>query len=104
MKLRTSFSIASSAALLLAVAASMSIWHASAAQQPRIEIVAPGTVPNVAVTDFRATGAGQQFIATFNATVQADLQSSPLVKFVPKTRISVASAADAYRLPDHPCA
>jgi TolB protein len=85
MKLRSSLSTFSAAGLLVTFVASMALWHASAAQQPRIDIIAPGTVPNVAVTDFRATGAAQQFMSTFNSTVQSDLQSSPLVKFVPKT-------------------
>ena len=41
--------------------------------------------PLVAVTDFRATGAGGPLIGIFNATVAADLKSSPLINFVPKT-------------------
>src|SRR5580692_2060253 len=85
MKPRTTSSILSAAGLLAAVlAVFMTPWR-TAAQQAVIPIIGGGAVPNVAVTDFRATGAGQQFIATFNATVQADLQSSPLIKFVPKT-------------------
>jgi TolB protein len=41
--------------------------------------------PRVALPDFRANGAATPLIATFNATVAADLQSSPLINFVPKT-------------------
>ncbi len=41
--------------------------------------------PRVAVTDFRANGAAAPLVATFNATVAADLQASPLINFVPKT-------------------
>ena len=56
-----------------------SLWYAPA-QKPTILINEPGQVPNVAVTDFRATGGAQPFMAAFNATVLADLQGSPLVK------------------------
>ena len=41
--------------------------------------------PHVAVPDFRASGNAAGLIATFNSTVAADLQSSPLINFVPKT-------------------
>jgi TolB protein len=41
--------------------------------------------PLLAVPDFRASGAAAPLIATFNATVAADLQGSPLINFVPKT-------------------
>ena len=42
--------------------------------------------PHVAVTDFRATGTiAPTLMAIFNSTVQSDLQSSPLINFVPKT-------------------
>ena len=42
--------------------------------------------PFIAVPDFRATGAtAPNLMAVFNSTVQTDLQSSPLIKFVPKT-------------------
>jgi TolB protein len=42
--------------------------------------------PHVAVTDFRATGStAPALMATFNSTVQSDLQSSPLINFIPKT-------------------
>lgn len=85
MKLRISLPIFSAAGILVMLAASTALWHASAAQQANINITGNAAVPNVAVTDFRATGAAQQLMATFNGTVQADLQSSPLVKFVPKT-------------------
>jgi len=42
--------------------------------------------PFVAVPDFRANGAtATTLMATFNSTVASDLQSSPLINFVPKT-------------------
>ena len=72
-------------------------WSASAQQQPTIPIEGSGQVPNVAVTDFRASGAAQPFMAAFNATVLADLQGSPLVKVVPKTLYPVAVPADGHR-------
>ncbi len=41
--------------------------------------------PLVAVPDFRASGAAAGLMAAFNSTVASDLQSSPLINFVPKT-------------------
>lgn len=41
--------------------------------------------PLVAVTDFRASGGAAGLIGVFNSTVANDLQSSPLINFVPKT-------------------
>jgi TolB protein len=41
--------------------------------------------PRIAVPDFRASGGAAALIATFNSTVAGDLQSSPLINFVPKT-------------------
>ncbi len=41
--------------------------------------------PLIAVPDFRASGSAASFISAFNNTVSSDLQSSPLVNFVPKT-------------------
>jgi hypothetical protein len=41
--------------------------------------------PLVAVTDFRASGGASAIISTFNRTVLDDLQSSPVLNFVPKT-------------------
>lgn len=69
---------------LLVVA--LSAFRPISAQQAVIPISGSGAVPNIAVTDFRATGAAQQFMAAFNGTVRADLEGSPLVKFVPKTQ------------------
>ncbi len=52
----------------------------------RGDINKQGGKPNVAVTDFRATGAtASGLMAVFNSTVQSDLQSSPQIKFIPKT-------------------
>jgi TolB protein len=41
--------------------------------------------PLIAVPDFRASGAAASYIGAFNSTVASDLQSSPLINFVPKT-------------------
>ncbi len=41
--------------------------------------------PRIAVTDFRAAGSAVTYISAFNRTVAGDLQSSPLINFVPKT-------------------
>ncbi|HWF45471.1 MAG TPA: hypothetical protein VG168_00575 [Bryobacteraceae bacterium] len=41
--------------------------------------------PNIAVPEFRASGAAAPLMATFNSTVQSDLAGSPLVNFVPRT-------------------
>jgi TolB protein len=59
-------------------------WLAAGQQiEGRIE-KNPGK-PFVAVTDFRASGGAAALIATFNATVAADLTASPVINFVPKT-------------------
>lgn len=74
---------------LLAAASMLAVimtWHALAQQPPtNINISGPASAPNIAVTDFRATGNAQQFMALFNSTVTADLSASSLVKLVPKT-------------------
>jgi TolB protein len=45
-----------------------------------------GGKQNVAVPDFRATGGtAPGLMAVFNSTVQSDLQSSPQIRFLPKT-------------------
>ena len=57
-------------------------------QQPSINAVVrkEGDKPLIAVPDFRATGAtAPTLMAVFNSTVQNDLQTSPLIKFIPKT-------------------
>ncbi len=57
-------------------------------QQPTIsaEVNKSGQKPNVAVPDFRASGATAPGLMTvFNSTVMNDLLSSPQIKFVPKT-------------------
>src|SRR5579884_2717667 len=41
--------------------------------------------PLVAVPDFRGSGNAAGLMAAFNSTVASDLQSSPLINFVPKT-------------------
>lgn len=52
----------------------------------RGDINKPGGKPNVAVPDFRATGTtAPGLMAIFNSTVQNDLQSSPQIRFLPKT-------------------
>jgi TolB protein len=62
-----------------------SIGWLSAHQQIQGNITKNPGKPLIAVTDFRANGAGAPLIGIFNATVAADLKSSPLVNFVPKT-------------------
>src|SRR5271157_3638646 len=71
--------------LSLALTLALGALRYASAQQPTIPISGAGQVPNIAVTDFRASGAAQPFMAAFNATVLADLQGSPLVKVIPKT-------------------
>ncbi len=83
MKPRKLFSFLIATAAILAAGLS---WRALAQQPPtNIKIEGTSTVQTVAVTDFRATGAAQQYMALFNATVTADLGASPLIKLVPKT-------------------
>ena len=41
--------------------------------------------PHIAVPDFRASGGAAGLIAKFNTTVASDLQSAPVVNFIPKT-------------------
>jgi TolB protein len=41
--------------------------------------------PLIAVPDFRASGSAASYIASFNSTVAADLEASPLLNFLPKT-------------------
>jgi TolB protein len=55
-------------------------------QQPQITgvITHPGK-PLIAVTEFRASGGAASLMSAFNDTVMNDLQSSPLVNFVPRT-------------------
>jgi TolB protein len=59
----------------------------NAKQQTQIQgnIVAHPGKPLIAVPDFRGSGAAASLIAAFNSTVSSDLQSSPLINFVPKT-------------------
>ncbi|HEX4165288.1 MAG TPA: hypothetical protein VHZ55_07430 [Bryobacteraceae bacterium] len=56
-----------------------------AGQQITGSIVKNPGKPLVAVTDFRANGGAAALIADFNSTARADLESSPLINFVPKT-------------------
>ncbi len=55
------------------------------AQDARIIINSEQGKPALAVIDFRGTGAAQQFMATFNATLFADLQTSGMFRMVPKS-------------------
>ena len=57
----------------------------SAHQQVKETIEKNPGKPLIAVSDFRANGAGAGLIGTFNSTVANDLKSSPLINFVPKT-------------------
>jgi TolB protein len=55
-------------------------------QQLNGVVIKGGEKPIVAVPDFRATGTiAPSLMAVFNSTVQSDLQSSPQIKFLPKT-------------------
>ncbi|MBV9037511.1 MAG: hypothetical protein JO182_23680, partial [Acidobacteriaceae bacterium] len=54
-------------------------------QQIKVQIEKNPGKPHVAVPDFRASGAAAPLMAAFNTTVANDLQSSPVVNFVPKT-------------------
>ena len=56
-----------------------------AGQQINVQIEKNPGKPHVAVPDFRASGTATPLIAAFNTTVANDLQSSPVVNFVPKT-------------------
>ncbi len=56
-----------------------------AGQQITGQIVKNPGKPLIAVTDFRASGGAASLITDFNNTVRADLESSPLINFVPKT-------------------
>ncbi|MGC2658037.1 MAG: hypothetical protein WA324_08660 [Bryobacteraceae bacterium] len=62
-------------------------WLMAAPQNNQIQgyIPAHPGKPNIAVPDFRGTGASAALMATFNSTVRSDLEGSPLVNFVPKT-------------------
>lgn len=44
-----------------------------------------GSVPNLAVVDFRGSGGAQPVMGTFNGTLYTDLQTSGLFKMVPKS-------------------
>ncbi len=57
----------------------------SAGQQITGQIVKNPGKPLIAVPDFRASGSAADLIASFNSTVRSDLESSPLINFVPKT-------------------
>lgn len=60
-------------------------WLAARQQQIEGTIQKNPGKPLIAVPDFRASGAAASYIGAFNSTVVSDLQSSPLVNFVPKT-------------------
>jgi TolB protein len=62
-----------------------SLGWLSAKQEVRGVITKNPGKPFVAVPDFRASGSAASFIGVFNNTVASDLQSSPLINFVPKT-------------------
>jgi TolB protein len=64
----------------------LTLGIASARQQVVGTIEKNPGKPHIAVTDFRATGTtAPSLMAVFNSTVQSDLQSSPLINFIPKT-------------------
>ena len=64
----------------------LTLGLASAHQDVTGTITKGAAKPNVAMPDFRATGAtAPGLMAVFNSTVQGDLQSSPQIKLLPKT-------------------
>jgi TolB protein len=54
-------------------------------QQITGQIVKNPGKPLIAVTDFRGSGTAAELMTAFNSTVRGDLESSPLINFVPKT-------------------
>jgi TolB protein len=54
-------------------------------QQITGQIVKNPGKPLVAITDFRGAGGAAALVNTFNNTVRADVEGSPLINFVPKT-------------------
>jgi len=73
---------------ILSISFFFALGFASARQQAPLTgtVIKTGEKPTVAVPDFRATGAtASGLMAVFNSTVLNDLQSSPQIKFVPKT-------------------
>ena len=74
--------------LTLSLSFFFALGFAQAQQQDNIKGIVDkgGQKPFIAVPDFRATGTtAPGLMAVFNSTVQSDLQSSSLIKFVPKT-------------------
>jgi len=64
----------------------LALGVASARQDVSGRVEKGGDKPFVAVPDFRATGTiAPGLMTVFNSTVQSDLQSSPQIKFLPKT-------------------
>jgi len=60
-------------------------WPSAQQQQIQGYIQKNPGKPLIAVPDFRASGAAASLVGAFNSTVASDLQSSPLINFVPKT-------------------
>ena len=60
-------------------------WLAPRQQTTITGVIRNPGKPLVAVPDFRANGNAAALIAAFNRTVANDLESSPLINFVPKT-------------------
>lgn len=79
--MKTKFLFPTLAALALAPAL---LVHVTA-QDARIIINSEQGKPALAVVDFRGTGAAQQFMSTFNATLFSDLQTSGMFRMVPKS-------------------
>jgi TolB protein len=74
--------------LTLSLSFLLALGFAQARQQDNIKgnVEKGGEKPFIAIPDFRATGTtAPSLMAAFNSTVQSDLQSSPLIRFVPKT-------------------
>jgi TolB protein len=72
--------------LTISISFLLTLGIASARQQVVGDVSKGAAKPLIAVPDFRATGTtAPTLMAVFNSTVQNDLQSSPQIKFVPKT-------------------
>jgi TolB protein len=70
----------------LSISLLLALGSVSARQQVVGTIEKNPGKPLIAVPDFRATGTtAPGLMATFNSTVQRDLQSSPFINFLPKT-------------------
>src|SRR6516225_2213260 len=74
--------------ICFAVASAGALLVLTAQQQPiQIDVTKEGGVPVIAIPDFRGSGDAQKYMAAFNDTLYADVNSSGLLKIVPKTSL-----------------